>query len=342
MRLFKRESGILYEDNFTHNEGWALTHPRLINIEDGMRIKPSAADIVRASRKMNDEANMMIAKVNYTPTKVGDKGGMTLFNSPDEAVNMIEFVDDVEGTLEEMRIQRDGNTWKLEMKRGIQYEHIGSVEHNFKNIGFLRYPTIDGEKFEVGKYLELKSRRVIINQVPEGMVAMLFHGRDVDTDRATEDELLNFYLDDGYKEGATIRIYNGDELILEQSVDFYGGDVYSLGTYLQMYHDGELLQEFDPHKLGRITPSGLVVKLELHNPAKINANDVNLSVERYMESIGYEWTDVSLNEEGPYDKDLHFDVIAAGESVYFYVRMDKEGIIPDDNIVYFTIYVEHS
>lgn len=341
MKLFKMRSGVKVDDAFTSLNGWVVSDNSKVDTTNGLNIDADQFNDVTVSTFIDSDVTSYVAFIDYTPLYDGDDGGMRLFNSNDEAVELLEFYKEGMPSLEEVRITRDGNTWTMEMKRDGEYEHIDSFEYPFKNIGFIRKPSDNGVPFTVSRFIGTTSRTLTINQLPVKSVVTVITNDGETEYTADEDEKVEIVLEDNYING-TIKVTFDGELLLEREGEYFGGDIYSFGTFLEMVHDDEVVEQFDPHKLGRVTAEGLLVKLELYNPSDLPAVDVKVKVEQYNSAIGYDWTDISLNENGPFDKSVTIPLIEPKGKEPYWILIQRDSIVPEDNLIYFTIHVEHS
>lgn len=341
MKLFKMKSGVKVDDTFTSLSGWTVSDQSKVDTTNGLNIEPDQNKDVTVSRGVDEDVESYVAFVDYTPTEEDDEGGLRLFNNSNEAVELLEFYRSDMPDLEDIRVTRSGNSWTFEMKRDGEYEHIDSFEYPFKNIGFVRKPINNGVPFTVSRFIGTTSRTFVINQLPVDSMVTITTNNSERSYEVGEDERVEIDVEDNVFAG-TIKVTYDGETLLEREGEYFGGDIYSFGTFLEMMQNGEVIEQFDPHKLGRVTAEGLLVKLELYNPSELPAVDVKIQVEQYNSAIGYEWTDISRTEEGSFLKEVTIPEIKPKESEPYWILVKRDSIVPEDNLIYFTIHVEHS
>ncbi len=349
VRLYRYESGLIFDDHFDTLESyWDISNAAYTSIESSA-LKLSH-DFLRDTIVLMDMPHydcVFEAFITYTPTADGDKGGLIVYKSSNENVELLEVADDTLPPLSNVKVVKKGDEYDFYMNRNGAWEYIDSAVYSFKKIGFVLKKGNGSGYFPllVDRFLSTRNDKLTIDNLLPGYQAVLVLSTGSFAKTVSSgSSMVEFELPHLVVEG-TLQIYNElNELIVEETDTFYGGDIYHYGSYLEIRQNGFPLSDVSLNEMGRFINNELEVKLELHNPANTTATNVLLQVQQYLSEFGYQWADIAADSgdvPDVYGDQLLIPSIGPGETIPFWVKLTKDDSVRDINSVYFSIYIEH-
>lgn len=345
MTLYKRLDGRIRDDSFTTAVPSGYVVSPLTRYEltgTALKMNRDSVDDVRVLVDLPGPCAIEVT-ANYTPSEVGDSGGLILFADAGKTSEFLEQVDNgVAQTVSRWRTKSDdGKDWDFYADSGSGFNFIDSVlEFEPKKVGVVL------KKGNGAGFVPLLLQRItitasdtlIVANVSAGMtVELLDESNAVVVSASPQNSVVSLLLPRLLVTGK-LRIKNGSTLIEEVSGTFAGGDRYDVGSALKIIKDPTTKEEFsvtDLTDIGVMTNGVLTKKLYLYNPSGAAANNVNLLITAYNALFGYQWADVAKDVSGvagAYGDIISYTTIAGNASVAFWLRVvqgsDYTGLDP--------------
>ncbi|MGE1016389.1 hypothetical protein ACQGSC_29045, partial [Bacillus wiedmannii] len=139
-----------------------------------------------------------------------------------------------------------------------------------------------------------------------------------------------------------VEIYDEEnELLAKKQSTFYGGDMYCMGSSLQIKMNNEELNTTNPTNLGYMVNNERIVKMTIVNDNIGAATNIKLSIQQYMEKIGYTWALISLDGNN-YLNEIQVDSVAAQSTRDFWVKVVKDTYSLAFEPIYFNVHLKHN
>lgn len=330
MQLTKSESGVIYDDRFTtQNPEWGLLNAGSISFSNNKMTLNHSEQDTYAVMTIPADAYAFEAFVNYTPTEIGDKAGLALYNTSTQNYKLLEVADAGLSDLENIKVIRTSpNNYDLYMLRDGIFEYIDSVAKDIEKIGFVMKAgdEVGFVPLEIERFVITKSEKLRIEEVIPGYRITLDNGAEVLEETADNFGVAEFalkHLISTY----LVSIYNADnELVNTQTVELAGGDVFYLASLLTICESGVDLSTNTLNHMGSQQNGFLEKKYELHNPTTALVTNVVLNVIQYLSDFGYQLVDIALDDNGAasaYADTLTVPSINGGQTIDFWIKLDN-------------------
>lgn len=349
--LYEKESGKIFVDDFESvNPKWLMSPSNAFNnaVKKGfLRINHSAdKDVMLLIDK--PQSNFAIQVIaDYAPTKEGDEGGLLIYQNEKNKVEFLESysANSSQSNKEWMAICKE-DQWDFYTKTDTFFDYADNDSLAAKRIGVvLKRGTAEGfVPLDINKIIMTTSNMLRLRQLYENYKVVL---------KDTANNILSTNIVAAAHTGidillpslefeGIIEIYDEDnELLANKQATFYGGDMYCMGSSLQIKMNSEELNTTDPTNLGYMLNNERIVKMTIVNGNIGAATDIKLSIEQYMEKVGYTWALISLDGTN-YSNEIQIDSVAAQDTRDFWVKVVKDTNFLTSEPIYFNIHLKHN
>ena len=349
--LYEKESGKIFVDDFDSvNPKWLMSPSNSFNnaIKKGfIRMNPSAdKDVMLLIDK--PQSNFAIQVIaDYAPTKEGDEGGLLIYQNEKNKVEFLESysANGSQSNKEWMAICKE-DRWDFYTKTDTFFDYADNDSLEAKRIGvILKRGTAEGfVPLDINKIIMTTSNMLRLRQLYENYKVVL---------KDTADNILSTNIVAAAHTGidillpslefeGIIEIYDEEnELLAKKQATFYGGDMYCMGSSLQIKMNSEELNTTDPTNLGYMVNNERIVKMTIVNDNIGAATNIKLSIQQYMEKVGYTWAFISLDGTS-YLNEIQIDSIAAQSTRDFWVKVVKDTNFLAFEPIYFNIHLKHN
>lgn len=348
--LYEKESGKIFVDDFDSiNPKWLMSPSSAFNnaAKKGfLRMNHSAdKDVMLLINK--PQGNIAIQVIaDYTPTKEGDKGGLLLYKNEDNNIEFLESmkVSDSPDPKEWMAVCKE-NQWDFYNKTDVTFDYVRSEQLEAHKIGVVLkkgnaegFTPLDINKIIITTSNLLRLRqlyekyKVVLKDTAENVISTSFveaanTGIDIPLPSLEFEGIIEIYDEDG-------------TLVAKRQTTFFGGDMYCMGSSLHISMDTKELDETDPTHLGYMTETEQLVKMTLTNDNVGPVSNVKVAIQQYMEKFGYTWAHLSL-DGSHYTNELAIEILDAGSSKDFWVKIIKDVNYMAFEPIYFNIHLSH-
>lgn len=349
--LYEKESGKIFVDDFDYvNPKWLMSLSSAFNnaIKKGFLRMNHSADkdvMLLIDKPQGNFAIQVIA--DYAPTKEGDEGGLLLYQNEKNKVEFLESyaANGSQINKEWMAICKE-DQWDFYTKTDTFFDYADNDSLAAKRIGVvLKRGTAEGfVPLDINKIIMTTSNMLRLRQLYENYKVVL---------KDTADNILSTNIVAAAHTGidillpslefeGIIEIYDEEnELIAKKQATFYGGDMYCMGSSLQIKMNSEELNTTDPTNLGYMVNNERIVKMTIVNDNIGTATNIKLSIQQYMEKVGYTWALISLDGTS-YLNEIQIDSVAAQSTRDFWVKVVKDTNFLAFEPIYFNIHLKHN
>ncbi|MBC2682713.1 hypothetical protein HAU06_00615 [Bacillus toyonensis] len=349
--LYEKESGKIFVDDFDYvNPKWLMSLSSAFNnaIKKGFLRMNHSADkdvMLLIDKPQGNFAIQVIA--DYAPTKEGDEGGLLLYQNEKNKVEFLESyaANGSQINKEWMAICKE-DQWDFYTKTDTFFDYADNDSLAAKRIGVvLKRGTAEGfVPLDIKKIIMTTSNMLRLRQLYENYKVVL---------KDTADNILSTNIVAAAHTGidillpslefeGIIEIYDEEnELIAKKQATFYGGDMYCMGSSLQIKMNSEELNTTDPTNLGYMVNNERIVKMTIVNDNIGTATNIKLSIQQYMEKVGYTWALISLDGTS-YLNEIQIDSVAAQSTRDFWVKVVKDTNFLAFEPNYFNIHLKHN
>ncbi|HDR8522145.1 hypothetical protein [Bacillus toyonensis] len=349
--LYEKESGKIFVDDFDSiNPKWIMSPSNAFNnaIKKGFLRMNHSADkdvMLLIDKPQGNFAIQVIA--DYAPTKEGDEGGLLLYQNEKNKVEFLESyaANGSQINKEWMAICKE-DQWDFYTKTDTFFDYADNDSLAVKRIGVvLKRGTAEGfVPLDINKIIMTTSNMLRLRQLYENYKVVL---------KDTADNILSTNIVAAAHTGidillpslefeGIIEIYDEEnELIAKKQATFYGGDMYCMGSSLQIKMNSEELNTTDPTNLGYMVNNERIVKMTIVNDNIGTATNIKLSIQQYMEKVGYTWALISLDGTS-YLNEIQIDSVAAQSTRDFWVKVVKDTNFLAFEPIYFNIHLKHN
>ncbi|MGQ4706327.1 hypothetical protein [Bacillus thuringiensis] len=349
--LYEKESGKIFVDDFDSvNPKWLMSPSSEFNnaVKKGFLRMNHSADkdvMLLIDKPQGNFAIQVIA--DYAPTKEGDEGGLLIYQNEKNKVEFLESyaANSSQSHKEWMAICKE-NQWDFYTKTDTSFDYMDNDSLVAKRIGVvLKRGTAEGfVPIDINKIIMTKSNMLRLRQLYKNYKIVLKDSANniLSTNIvAAADTGIDILLPSLEFEGI-IEIYDEEnELLAKKQATFYGGDMYCMGSSLQIKMNNEELNTTDPTNLGYMVDNERIVKMTIVNDNIGAATNIKLSIQQYMEKVGYTWALISFDGNN-YLNEIQIDSIAAQSTRDFWVKVVKETNLLAFEPIYFNIHLIHS
>ncbi|WP_242289976.1 hypothetical protein [Bacillus cereus group sp. BfR-BA-01319] len=349
--LYEKESGKIFVDDFDSvNPKWLMSPSNSFNnaVKKGfLRMNHSAdKDVMLLIDKPQDKFAIQVI-ADYAPTKEGDEGGLLIYQNEKNKVEFLESyaANSYQSNKEWMAICKE-DQWDFYTKTDTFFDYADNDSLAAKRIGVvLKRGTAEGfVPLDVNKIIMTRSNMLRLRQLYENYKVVLKDTADNTLSTnivAAAHTGIDILLPSLEFEGI-IEIYDEEnELLAKKQATFYGGDMYCMGSSLQIKMNSEELNTTDPTNLGYMVNNERIVKMTIVNDNIGAATNIKLSIEQYMEKVGYTWALISLDGTN-YSNEIQIDSVAAQDTRGFWVKVVKDTNFLAFEPVYFNIHLKHN
>ncbi|EJR24562.1 hypothetical protein [Bacillus cereus] len=349
--LYEKESGKLFVDDFDSvNPKWLMSPSNAFNnaVKKGFLRMNHSADkdvMLLIDKPQSNFAIQVIA--DYAPTKEGDEGGLLIYQNEKIKVEFLESysANSSQSNKEWMAICKE-DQWDFYTKADTFFDYADNDSLAAKRIGVvLKRGTAEGfVPLDINKIIMTTSNMLRLRQLYENYKVVL---------KDTADNILSTNIVAAAHTGidillpslefeGIIEIYDEEnELLAKKQATFYGGDMYCMGSSLQIKMDSAELNTTDPTNLGYMVNNERIVKMTIVNDNIGTATNIKLSIQQYMEKVGYTWALISLDGTN-YSNDIQIDSVAAQSTRDFWVKVVKDTNFLAFEPIYFNIHLKHN
>ncbi|QWG81919.1 MULTISPECIES: hypothetical protein [Bacillus cereus group] len=349
--LYEKESGKIFVDNFDSvNPKWLMSPSNSFNnaIKKGFLRMNHSADkdvMLLIDKPQSNFAIQVIA--DYAPTKEGDEGGLLIYQNEKNKVEFLESyaANGSQSNKEWMAICKE-DQWDFYTKTDTFFDYADNDSLAAKRIGVvLKRGTAEGfVPLDINKIIMTTSNMLRLRQLYENYKVVL---------KDTADNILSTNIVAAAHTGIDIllpslefegivEIYDEEnELLAKKQATFYGGDMYCMGSSLQIKMDSAELNTTDPTNLGYMVNNERIVKMTIVNDNIGAATSIKLSIQQYMEKVGYTWALISLDGTN-YSNEIQIDSVAAQSTRDFWVKVVKDTNFLAFEPIYFNIHLKHN
>ncbi|MDA2515952.1 hypothetical protein PDN73_09020 [Bacillus cereus] len=349
--LYEKESGKIFVDDFDSvNPKWLMSPSNSFNdaIKKGFLRMNHSADkdvMLLIDKPQSNFAIQVIA--DYAPTKEGDEGGLLIYQNEKNKVEFLESysANGSQSNKEWMAICKE-DQWDFYTKTDTFFDYADNDSLAAKRIGVvLKRGTAEGfVPLDINKIIMTTSNMLRLRQLYENYKVVL---------KDTVDNILSTNIVAAAHTGidillpslefeGIIEIYDEEnELIAKKQAAFYGGDMYCMGSSLQIKMNSEELNTTDPTNLGYMVNNERIVKMTIVNDNIGAATNIKLSIQQYMEKVGYTWALISLDRTS-FLNEIQIDSVAAQSTRDFWVKVVKDTNFLAFEPIYFNIHLKHN
>ncbi|EEK58837.1 MULTISPECIES: hypothetical protein [Bacillus cereus group] len=349
--LYEKESGKIFVDNFDSvNPKWLMSPSNSFNnaVKKGFLRMNHSTDkdvMLLIDKPQSNFAIQVIA--DYAPTKEGDEGGLLIYQNEKNKVEFLEsyFANGSQSNKEWMAICKE-DQWDFYTKTDTFFDYADNDSLAAKRIGVvLKRGTAEGfSPLDINKIIMTTSNMLRLRQLYENYKVVL---------KDTADNILSTNIVAAAHTGidillpslefeGIIEIYDKEnELIAKKQATFYGGDMYCMGSSLQIKMNSAELNTTDPTNLGYMVNNERIVKMTIVNDNIGAATNIKLSIQQYMEKVGYTWALISLDGIN-YLNEIQIDSVAAQSTRDFWVKVVKDTNFLAFEPIYFNIHLKHN
>ncbi|MEB9853070.1 hypothetical protein P4K23_12550 [Bacillus cereus] len=349
--LYEKESGKIFVDDFDSvNPKWLMSPSNSFNnaVKKGFLRMNHSTDkdvMLLIDKPQSNFAIQVIA--DYAPIKEGDEGGLLIYQNEKNKVEFLESysANGSQSVKEWMAICKE-NQWDFYTKTDTFFDYADNDSLAAKRIGVvLKRGTAEGfVPLDINKIIMTTSNMLRLRQLYENYKVVL---------KDTADNILSTNIVAAAHTGidillpslefeGIIEIYDEEnELIAKKQATFYGGDMYCMGSSLQIKMNSAELNTTDPTNLGYMVNNERIVKMTIVNDNIGAATNIKLSIQQYMEKIGYTWALISLDGTN-YLNEIQIDSVAAQSTRDFWVKVVKDTNFLAFEPIYFNIHLKHN
>lgn len=348
--LYKKENGkILLDDFDSINPEWIISPSDSFSISarKGFLRLIHAADkdvMLLIDKPKGDIAIQVIA--DYTPDVEGDKGGLIIYQNAD---NKVEFLESHSITSskehKEWLAASTGEQWDFYSKVDSTFDYTDSDKIEATKIGVVlkkgvadSYKPLDIDRILITRGHKLKLRQLFPNNK---VILKDEYGTIISINQVSK---LNTGIDiilPSLEFQGRIEVYDEqNSLIAEKEALFYGGDIYNMGSPIKILMDSKELNDTNPTDLGYMVEGKRILKMIVQNENSVAVRNLKISIEQYMEKVGYTWADISLDNSIWADQ-IAIDTLDANSYKEFWVLVTKDLNYIGFEPILFNIKLQH-
>ncbi|MGA4464350.1 hypothetical protein ACPA2L_16930 [Bacillus bombysepticus] len=349
--LYEKESGKIFVDDFDSvNPKWLMSPSNAFNnaVKKGF-LRMNHADnkdvMLLMDKPQGNFAIQVIA--DYAPTIEGDEGGLLIYQNEK---NKVEFLvsysaNSSQSNKEWMAICKE-NQWDFYTKTNTFFDYMDNDSLDAKRIGVVlkRGTAEEFVPLDINKIIMTTSNMLRLRQLYENYKVVLIDTADniLSTNIVAAPHTgIDILLPSLEFEGI-VEIYDEEnELLAKKQSTFYGGDMYCMGSSLQIKMNNDELNTTDPTNLGYMVDNEPIVKMTIVNDNIGAATNIKLSIQQYMEKIGYTRARISLDGTN-YLNEIQIDSIAAQSTREFWVKVVKDTNLLAFEPIYFNVHLKHN
>lgn len=348
--LYKKQSGKIFVDDFDSiNPEWIISPSDSFSIaarKGFIRLNHTAdKDVMLLINKPEGDIAIQVI-ADYTPDVEGDKGGLIIYQNAD---NKIEFLEShsINSSKEhrEWLATSTGEQWDFYSKVDATFDYADSDKLEATKIGVVLkkgvadpYKPLDIDRIIITSGHKLKLRQLFPNN------RVILKDENGTTLSINQVGKLNTGIDinlPSLEFQGTIEVCDEqNSLIAEKKALFYGGDIYNMGSPLKIIMDSKELNDTDPTNLGNMIEEKRIIKMMVQNENSVAVHNLKISIEQYMERVGYTWADISLDKSNWADQ-IAIGTLGANSYSEFWVLVTKDLNYIGFEPILFNIKLQH-
>jgi hypothetical protein len=347
MGIFKIESGLIFDDRFDYLDSrWQISPSGYVSVQNNQLVLQHSDSYdgtkVLFDLPQNEEKLLLQVEADYTPSEIGDEGGILIWNN---ALNKLEFLESVEVNRSDeysiWQARKRGQLWSFYAQRSGSWELFDSaalINPPMAGVVLKGYPNNNFKPLIISRAILCKGSSITVGNVNSGYRVELLDENDV----VVSSQIIPEYFAGTEIELPSIpftgrlRIYDKPtpsyptgRLLSEQlnPVVFYGGDVYLHGTDLQIIWNGQELNTDGVTHLGTMQNNIILTKMTVRNVTTGNiAENIEVAIRQYKDEFGWEWVDIANDENGSpgtWANVIQLGTLHPGEEIDFWVKVEK-------------------
>lgn len=332
MSLFKKEEGLIFDDNFTEaTSRWVLSPQSHCFFKDGcLRLAHSEVETVAMFELPLRDSLLIEVSADYIPESEGDEGGLLVWKSSTNRLDFLESMHTTTGEYAVWRAKKKGNQWYFYARKNGVWEFFDSATLDAKWAGVvLNNFSADYKDMLVNRVVVCESDSVTISNIDDTFSIELYDSGGVmlsqfgvEPDGGGVEIMLPEIPFTG-----SIKLYKDGNLEdIVESITMYGGDVFVYGYDLDIYWDGTQLSDVNTNYLGKLMFNELTEKMVLVNNSPFTTENISISLRQYKEDVGWEYVDIALDEAGSpglFSDSILIGTLNPGENREFWVKITK-------------------
>lgn len=346
MSIYRMQSGLIFDDSFeTLDPRW------LVSPSDSFTLDGTTEQLVmdhnnsdRSTHALftlpaDEDVILMQVHADYTPTQIGDEGGIVVWKNALEKVEFLESEDNTQaGEYSVWRAIKRHNLWTFFAERNSAWELFDSTicldpimagvvlkgrpRNGYVPLAVDRVILCRGSHISVGN-VEGTQKVELIDEWGQVVSAQIvpdgYAGIDLELPTIPFKGKVKVFEDDG----------QGTYVVIDEQGDFtdmYGGDVFMSGTDLKVTWKGKELSEMAPTHIGSLKNNELELQMKVlnDNEGKV-AENVEIRIAAYFDEYGWEWCDIAEDIQGSpgtyQDTAIPIGTLMPGDSKDFWVKI---------------------
>lgn len=348
--LYKKQSGKILVDDFDSiNPEWIISPSDSFSIaarKSFIRLNHTAdKDVMLLIDKPQGDIAIQVT-ADYIPDVKGDKGGLIIYQNAD---NKIEFLEShsINSSKEhkEWLATSTSEQWDFYSKIDATFDYADSDKLEATKLGVVlkksvadSYKPLDIDRIIITSGRKLKLRQLFPNN------RVILKDENGTTLSINQVGKLNTGIDinlPSLEFQGSIEVYDEqNRLIAEKKTLFYGGDIYNMGSPIKIIMDSKELNDTDPTDLGYMIEGKRIIKMIVQNENSVAVQNLKISIEQYMEKVGYTWADISL-DKSTWAKQIAIDKLGANSYKEFWVLVTKDLNYIGFEPILFNIKLQH-
>lgn len=313
MSVYRAMIGLIFEDNFDSLEDrWVSSPSNLVSIDNNalkLEHNPTDRD-TNCLFDLPNEENLLIQVVaDYTPTEVGDMGGISIWKNALEKVEFLESSDTTtENTYSTWRALKRQNLWSFFADSGGAWELFDSticIDPVRAGVLLKGIPRDGYKPLIVNRLTVCRGDSILISNVNGGdKIELVGEGTSIEV-IVDENNSGTFIRLPVIPFIGKINIYTKEDGewkfadSMAEEVPIYGGDVFVKGAEISVSWDGKLLNELTPTNLGSLKLGKVEHKMTVINDTVgSTATNVRIKIAAYLDEYGWRWCDLATDNDG--------------------------------------------
>ena len=344
MKITKKNSGLVFNDQLTSLSNWVPTSPTNISVGTGMVVTHNNAKDVRVLRTIPPGAKVFELAIDYTSSAAEDAAGVILYTSDTNYIEIIESFDESQAPVTDYKIIHRDGVWDVFALRDERYEFVTSSVEQFTKFGVVvKKGLTTYQNLKLLQVVAARNPYLVFTSLPPG--AILEVTKDGATVTETAVDGVVRYEMAHTEETLTVRLLTEDnEEMYNVTQLFAMGDEYFASSELELLKDGVAMTMDKDNEIGSIVGNIIEKKLELRNPLAYQITNIAVQIGEYIDKEGYLFADVALNANGApgtYSDELKIEKLDAKASVFFWFKFDKTNDTEGLNSLYSFVKISH-
>ena len=344
MKITKKYSGLVFNDQLTSLSNWVSTSPANVSVGTGMVVTHSNAKDVRVLRTIPTSAKVFELAIDYTSSAADDAAGVILYTSDTNYIEIIESFDEAQKPVTDYKIiYRDG-VWDVFALRDGSYEFVTSSTEQFTKFGVVvKKGLTTYQNLKLLQVVAARNPYLTFTSLPDNSILEVTKG-DATVIETVIDSVARYEMTHA-EETLTVRLLTEDnEEMYNVTQLFSMGDEYFASSELELLKDGVTMTMDKVNEIGSIVGNVVEKKLELRNPLAYEITNIAAQIGEYLDKDGYLFADIALDVNGvpgTYKDELNISKLDAKASVFFWFKFDKTNDTEGLNSLYSFVKISH-